>query len=52
MIKDRLHKEILLWNGKCEILDVIPSPPVYFVPNRCSLRCGNVGSYRVRIKSY
>ena len=36
MIKDRLHQEILLWNGKCEILDVIPSPPVYFVPNRCS----------------
>ena len=36
MIKDRIYQEILLWNGKCELLDVISSPPIYFAPTRCS----------------
>ena len=40
MIKDQLHQEILLWNGKCEPFDVIPSPPVYFANTRCSRHDG------------
>ena len=36
MIRDQIYQEILLYNGKCKLLDVIPSPPVYFGPSRCS----------------
>ena len=36
MIRERIYEKILLWNGHCDIIDVIPSPPVYYTPGNCT----------------
>ena len=36
MIKERIYEELLLWDGHCDLIDVIPSPPVYYTPGNCT----------------
>ena len=36
MIKRKIYEEALLWNGKCVLHDVIPSPPVYYTHAQCT----------------
>ena len=36
MIKQKIYENALLWNGKCVLTEVIPSPPVYYAPGQCT----------------